>query len=321
MDGLLVVDKPAGPTSHEVVARVRRALGERRIGHTGTLDPAATGVLPLVLGRATRLARFLSASDKSYDAVLRLGLATGTQDAQGAAIGPRHDGPLPSREAIDRVLDSCRGTFMQQPPAYSAKKVAGERSYRAARRAEREGTALLALPAPVSVTARMIEIVSVDGDCVTLHVDCSAGFYVRALAHDLGEQLGVGAHLLSLRRTRSSDVALDQALALDAIECDPARGVRAVVPLSGMLPGLSSVTLTSEGVRHAVHGLDIGPADVERGEKGNGSRFRPVAKTTPVPFFPFFVQTRRSGRGSGGHRHSGRCIGAFAPCRCSDVTY
>ena len=266
MDGLLIVDKPAGPTSHDVVARVRRALGERRIGHTGTLDPAATGVLPLVLGRATRLARFLSASDKSYEAVVHLGVATDTNDAEGTPAGPSYQGLLPSREAIDRALDAFRGTFLQQPPAYSAKKVAGERSYRAARRAKREGTALPALPAlpaPVSVTTHAIDLIAFDGDRVTLRVDCSAGFYVRALAHDLGEQLGMGGHLFSLRRIRSGDVTLGQALALDAIEREPALGLRAVIPLSRMLPGLPSVTLTSEGVRRAVHGRDIGPADAQ----------------------------------------------------------
>ena len=138
MDGLLIVDKPAGPTSHDVVARVRRALGVRRIGHTGTLDPAATGVLPLVLGRATRLARFLSASDKAYEAVVHLGVATDTNDAEGAAAGPSYQGPLPSREVIDRALDAFRGTFLQQPPAYSAKKIDGQRSYRLARAASRQ---------------------------------------------------------------------------------------------------------------------------------------------------------------------------------------
>jgi predicted methyltransferase len=147
MDGLLIIDKPPGPTSHDVVARVRRALGERRIGHTGTLDPAATGVLPLVLGRATRLARFLSASDKSYEAVVRLGVATDTQDAEGAASGPRYEGPLPSHAMIDRALDSFRGTFLQQPPAFSAKKIDGERSYRTARRARQSASARSADPA------------------------------------------------------------------------------------------------------------------------------------------------------------------------------
>jgi tRNA pseudouridine55 synthase len=273
MDGLLIVDKPAGPTSHEVVARVRRVLGERRIGHTGTLDPAATGVLPLVLGRATRLARFLSAGDKAYEAVVHLGVATDTNDAEGRAAGPSHQGPLPSRDAIDRALDRFRGTFLQQPPAYSAKKIDGRRSYRLARAASRQlscsgaeaPAAVLALPAPVSVTAQAIDLIAFDGNRVTLRVECSAGFYVRALAHDLGECLGIGAHLLSLRRTRSGDVTLEQALTLDAIERDSACGVRSVIPLSRMLPELSSVTLTSGGVRHAVHGRDIGPADTHEG--------------------------------------------------------
>src|SRR5215204_4336886 len=181
MDGLLIIDKPSGPTSHEAVARVRRALGERRIGHTGTLDPGASGVLPLVLGRATRLARFLSASDKSYDAVVRLGVATDTQDAAGTALGPGHQGAWPSRDAIDRALDQFRGTFLQQPPAYSAKKVAGERSYRAARRAKRAGTGAAlsdavavpgpaALPAPVAVRTTALDLIAVDDELVTLRV-------------------------------------------------------------------------------------------------------------------------------------------------------
>jgi tRNA pseudouridine55 synthase len=135
----------------------------------------------------------------------------------------------------------------------------------------------------VSVTTQAIDLIAVEGDKVTLHVTCSAGFYVRALAHDLGERLGTGAHLRSLRRTRSGDATLDQALALDVIERDPAGGARAVIPLSQMLPGLSSVTLTSEGVRHAVHGRDLGPGDLEQG-------VRPLSAggTTEKGLYPFF---------------------------------
>jgi len=283
VDGLLVVDKPVGPTSHDVVARVRRALGERRIGHTGTLDPGASGVLPLVVGRATRLARFLSASDKSYDAVVRLGVATDTQDAAGTPLGPRHQGAWPSRDAIDRALDQFRGAFLQQPPAFSAKKVAGERSYRAARRAKRGATLPLpappALPAPVSVSTTALDLIAVDHELVTLRVDCSAGFYVRALAHDLGVALGTGAHLESLRRVRSGDLTLDSALTLDELERNPARSGEALVPLARMLPALSSVQLTDEGVRRATHGRDLGPGDIE---KGVGSLF---GETTSDPFF------------------------------------
>jgi len=283
MDGLLVVDKPAGPSSHDVVARARRALGEQRIGHTGTLDPAATGVLPLVLGRATRLARFLSAGDKAYEAVVHLGVATDTNDAQGRAAGPSYQGPLPSREAIDRALDAFRGTFLQQPPAYSAKKIDGQRSYRMAR-ARAHGRGCSPLPAPVSVTTRAIDLIAFDDGKITLRVECSAGFYVRALAHDLGEALHIGAHLSSLRRTRSGDVTLDQALALEAIERDPAGGIRAVVPLSRMLLGLSSVMLTSDGVRRAVHGRDLGPGDTEKG-------VRPLFAADPEKGpYPFFVR-------------------------------
>src|SRR5438445_3246982 len=250
MDGLLIVDKPAGPTSHDVVARMRRALREKRIGHTGTLDPAATGVLGLVLGRATRLAQFLTTSAKSYEAVVRFGFATDTGDAQGRATGPSRTTALPSRSEIDTALDVFRGTFLQQPPAFSAKKIDGKRSHKLARarirdarlepsRSSGPGTpAPPALPAPVSVTAHRLEIVGVEADCVTLRVDCSAGFSVRSLAHDLGERLGVGAHLASLRRTRSGDFGLDRAIDLDTAERHPDRAAAAVIPLADMLPGL-----------------------------------------------------------------------------------
>ena len=273
MDGLLVLDKPPGPTSHDVVARLRRVLGERRIGHTGTLDPAASGVLPLVLGRATRLARFLSAGDKGYEAVIRVGVATDTYDAEGAPLGPPHRGPMPSRNEIDRALDAFRGTFLQQPPAFSAKKIDGKRSHRLARARARDSadqhsstgagaSAPPALPAPVSVTAHAIEIVGLDGDTVTLRVDCSAGFYVRALAHDLGERLGTGAHLAALRRTSSGDFTLADALSFESAERNRDEACRAVVPLAHMLPRWSSVVLTDEGARRVAHGRDVGPDDI-----------------------------------------------------------
>jgi tRNA pseudouridine55 synthase len=279
MDGLLAVDKPSGPTSHDVVARMRRALGERRIGHTGTLDPLATGLLLLVLGKATRLAKFLSASDKSYDATVRFGFATDTADAHGQPLGPVIEHAAPSRDAIDAALEEFRGTFLQQPPAFSAKKIEGQRSYRLARNAR---SARLkpsryasnppdlsdlpdppALPAPVSVTAHAIRIVNLDGDRVTLSVDCSAGFYIRSLAHDLGQRLRVGAHLTALRRTRTGDFGLDRALPLDALERDPPAAEKALVPLSGALPSWPSVVLTANGVVRVGHGQDIRPIDHE----------------------------------------------------------
>jgi len=266
MDGLLVVDKPSGPTSHDVVARMRRTLHEKRIGHTGTLDPMATGLLLLVLGKATRLAKFLSASDKSYDAIVRFGFATDTADAQGRPVGPVVEHATPPRDAIDAALDAFRGTFLQQPPAYSAKKIDGQRSYTLARSARLEASpnpALPALPAPpafpapVSVTTYAIRIVNLEGDHVTLSVDCSAGFYIRSLAHDLGVRLGMGAHLTALRRTRIGDFMLDRALALDALEQNPAAAAQALVPLSGALASWPSVVLTTDGVVRVSHGQDV----------------------------------------------------------------
>jgi tRNA pseudouridine55 synthase len=278
MDGLLVVDKPAGPTSHDVVARVRRALAERRVGHTGTLDPAATGVLALVLGRATRLAQFLSGSSKSYEAVVRFGFATDTGDAQGRPVGPSVDSvggaAMPTREVIDEALSEFRGNFLQQPPAFSAKKVGGKRSHKLARARVRHGYAgadaiptgpvvavVPALPAPARVTVHRLEIVACDANSVTLTLDCSAGFYVRSLAHDLGERLGVGAHLAALRRTRVGDFSADGAISLDAVERNPAQAAAAVVSMAAMLPRLPGFTLTPDGVRRAMNGCELGPAD------------------------------------------------------------
>jgi tRNA pseudouridine55 synthase len=274
MDGLLVVDKPAGPTSHDVVARVRRALHEPRVGHTGTLDPAATGVLALVLGRATRLAQFLSGSSKSYDAVVRFGFATDTGDAQGRPVGGGDSAAMPSRDAVDAALSAFRGTFLQQPPAFSAKKVGGKRSHKLARARVRLGhtgadavpagpAAAIAdtLPAPARVTVHRLEIVEYDASSVTLTLDCSAGFYVRSLAHDLGARLGVGAHLAALRRTRAGDFSADAAISLDAIERDPAQAAASVVSMASMLPQLPVVALTPDGVRRAMNGCELGPAD------------------------------------------------------------
>jgi tRNA pseudouridine55 synthase len=264
MDGLLVVDKPLGPTSHDVVVRVRRAVREKRIGHTGTLDPMATGVLCLVLGRATRLAQFIAAGDKAYDAVIRFGFATDTRDAAGRVVDGSNSDRRPTREEIDAALEAFRGTFLQQPPVFSAKKIGGTRSHELARKrcqtvSDTVGGCLT--PAPVSVTARSIAIVDSDVDTVTLKVVCSAGFYVRSLAHDLGERLGVGAHLAALRRTRSGDFTLDQAVPLDVIEQDPERAASALVPLSEVLPGLPAFTLSAEGIKRAANGRELGPRD------------------------------------------------------------
>ncbi len=254
MDGLLVIDKPVGLTSHDVVARMRRVLGERRIGHTGTLDPNASGVLPLVIGRATRLAKFLSGGVKTYEAVVRLGVATDTYDAEGSPVGPAWTGPMPSRAEIERALDEFRGTFMQQPPAYSAKKIDGERSYNLARAARHDAAAM---PEPVQVTVHALDIVDVAGEDLTLRVTCSAGFYVRSLAHDLGRRLGTGAHLSALRRTVSSGLTLDDATPLEFAEQSREDAMEAMLPLESMLPQLAEVVLTDETLLRALHGRNI----------------------------------------------------------------
>ncbi len=273
MHGVLVIDKPSGPTSHDVVARVRRALGEKRIGHTGTLDPLATGVLALVVGRATRLAQFLTGDEKEYLATVRLGLATPTYDAEGLgpdfrlkpdATGPREEPGgadfrlKPDAAVIECALAQFRGTCLQTPPPYSAKKVAGVRAYRHAR--NQQAVELT----PVPVTVRALECVRYAGERLELHVACSSGFYVRTLAHDLGQRLGCGAHLEALRRTRSGQFRLDQALPLDRVESDPASGAARLVPMEDLLPGFPAAVLNEAGVRRVSHGNTVAAGHLAR---------------------------------------------------------
>jgi tRNA pseudouridine55 synthase len=249
VDGVLVVDKPAGPTSHDIVDRARRALGTRRVGHTGTLDPFATGVLVLCVGRATRLARFLAASDKTYRARVRLGFATTTDDLTGTALGPPHAEAV-GEGALGAALAALVGTFDQVPPAFSARQVAGRRLYELARR----GEAVARAATPVSVHA--IELVACEGDSLELELRCSAGTYVRALARDLGERLGTGAHLTALRRTHSGGFGLDQAVPGDGLDASAAARL---VPLRELLPELPAVTIGDEGRRAVGHGRELGP--------------------------------------------------------------
>ena len=265
MDGLLVIDKPTGPTSHDIVATARRVLGERRIGHTGTLDPLASGVLPLVVGRATRLAQFLTSNEKEYLAVFALGVTMDTGDRLGTPQGPVHDGPWPSAEAIDRALNPFRGTFLQQPPVYSAKKIDGHRSHRLARARARDtdpATRDVRRPMPVEVTTTAIEVTGVAGALVSLRIACSAGFYVRSLAADLGEALGVGGHLSELRRVRSGRLGLNQAVTLAALLASKRPEDVLLIGLDAMLPEMPAVVLTDDGLRRALHGQDVGPAHV-----------------------------------------------------------
>jgi tRNA pseudouridine55 synthase len=265
MNGLLVVDKPAGPTSHDIVAAMRRTLGESRIGHTGTLDPGASGVLPLVIGSATRLARFLSAHDKGYDASIRLGVETDTYDATGRAIGSAWTGTWPDRAEVERILNEFRGTFLQTPPAFSAKHVGGTRSHRLARHAAKDPARVAVVPEPGSVTVSRLEVVDCRDGIVTLTIECSAGFYVRALAHDLGARLKTGGHLAALRRTRSGRLTLAESVPFAAVAGQRDAAVAAITPLNEMLPDLPAIRLNASGVRYTTHGRDLGPSEFVAG--------------------------------------------------------
>jgi tRNA pseudouridine55 synthase len=251
--GVLVVDKPAGITSHDVVAVARRALNERGIGHTGTLDPMATGVLPLAIGKATRLVRFLVASDKDYDAVIRFGRATDTYDVTGTTTA---ETPMrPTRTAVEVGLMALGGTSDQMPPPYSAKKVGGHRAYALARRDE----PVELKPARVTVSRALLT--AFDDDTASVSLTCSAGFYVRSFAHELGRRLGVGACLESLRRTRSGEFTLAGAVPLDLLaSADPERLEAALVPPAALLQSFPAVCLTSQGIEWVAHGRDVGPA-------------------------------------------------------------
>jgi len=252
MDGVLVIDKPQGLTSHDVVAVVRRALHERRIGHTGTLDPLATGVLPLACGRATRLVRFFMSSDKEYDAIIRFGMSTDSYDITGEETA-RTD-RVPGREALEAALASLRGEYLQRPPVFSAKKVGGERAYARARRDE----AVALSPVPVRVPRA--EVVELTATSARIVIECSAGFYVRSFAHALGELVGSGACLESLRRTRSGEFTLRHAVELDRVVQSGPEVAERWIPMERLLPHLPVVRLGAEGRRRVSHGQSLGSA-------------------------------------------------------------
>jgi tRNA pseudouridine55 synthase len=238
VDGLLVIDKPGGMTSHDVVHRLRKITGERSIGHLGTLDPMATGVLPLLLGRFTRLAQFFSSSIKSYTGTIRFGFATDTYDAEGEIAGERVE-PALTLEQVRVAATRFRGEIVQMPPAFSAKKVAGVPAYKMARAGK-----------PVELKSCIIHISSFDITALAaaeaqFAITLSAGGYVRSVAHELGQDLGCGAHLSSLRRTQAGPFTLDQARRLEEFEAlagDVGALTRICVHPRALLPELPSVT-------------------------------------------------------------------------------
>ncbi|MBV9211438.1 MAG: tRNA pseudouridine(55) synthase TruB [Acidobacteria bacterium] len=275
MDGILIVDKPAGFTSHDVVARVRRLFQERRVGHTGTLDPFATGVLVVLVGRATRLAQFLSGAEKVYEAVIRFGYATETGDLTGA-VRPETRSQISSREftsdwdaeKIEQALSSLRGEIEQVPPMYSAKKLKGKKLYelaRAGEEVERKAVRVKVHEFKAVMTDSSFFKHEEDGTCMMpVRVRCSAGTYIRTLAESLGERLGVAAHLAKLRRTRAGEFSIEQALTLDELERLLHEG-RAreslLLPMQAALSHLSSILLTEGAARAARHGALVRAAE------------------------------------------------------------
>ena len=256
MDGVLLLDKPSGPTSHDVVARIRSIARERSVGHTGTLDPRATGLLPLVLGKATRLASILTGGDKVYEALIRLGVSTSTDDGDGT-VTDEFSGPLPDVTRVDEALTAFRGTFEQTPPAHSAKRIGGEKAYDLARR---EKPVVLR---PVTVTVRRLIRQPSEAGTVRLELTVTSGFYVRALARDLGQALACGAHLDALRRTGVGRFDVSQALPLaDAERLGPEVGRHLLTP-EDALSDLPSVTVTELGLKRAKHGNSLGPEHLE----------------------------------------------------------
>ena len=248
----MVVDKPERLTSHDVVNRVRRLAGTRRVGHLGTLDPLATGVLPLLIGRVTRLAQFFSTSEKKYDARMRFGWATDTYDRDGKPtsepVAPRF-----TRPELEAALAPFRGIFLQTPPSFSAKKVAGTPAYRLARKQ------IAVELRPVEVHVFRLDLLEFEGDTARLMVHCSAGTYLRSIAHDVGQKLGCGAFLEALRRTSSGDFTEAQAYTLEQLGSLAAEGAfgQAVIPASQLLPQFPNATVDALTVTQIRQGKDF----------------------------------------------------------------
>lgn len=219
-DGFLICDKPSGVTSFSMVSLMRRLTGVKRIGHAGTLDPLATGVLPIAVGQATRLIEFLDDESKTYVATIQLGAATDTYDADGD-VTHRGDASAVTRAVIESALPEFVGEITQTPPVYSALKVAGKPLYRYAR----EGLEVTVAPRTVRIEAVRVLAFDAPASQATIEVDCGKGTYIRSLAHDLGQRLGCGAHLSALRRTRSGGFTTDEAHAREAIEAAAAEGM------------------------------------------------------------------------------------------------
>jgi tRNA pseudouridine55 synthase len=242
MNAVLVVDKPAGMTSHDVVNRVRRLLSERSVGHLGTLDPMATGVLPLVAGRLTRLAQFYNGAEKTYEGEIRFGFATDTYDAEGETVGPVTSDVRLSLDELRTLAARFRGIIEQVPPAFSAKKIQGVAAYKLARRQHEVELK------PVQVDIKEFEIQAIEGDRARFRARVASGTYMRSVAHDLGKLLGVGAHLANLRRTSVAEFDIADARTLEELAAaSPGNGLEELfVHPRRLLPNMPAVTATED---------------------------------------------------------------------------
>jgi tRNA pseudouridine55 synthase len=252
VNGIVVVDKPADWTSHDVVAKFRGIAKTKSVGHLGTLDPIATGVLPLIVGNVTRLARFYTKADKTYAAVVRLGFATDTYDRAGKAVGPVCE-KLPELDAIERVLRAFTGPKAQMPPQYSAKKVGGRAAYESARRGVEVELK------PVNIEIYELRVEGYEAPDLRLTVRCSGGTYVRSIAHDLGATLGCGAHLQELRRIQSGDFGIEQSRTLAELQelVKEGRLADAFLPPGELLPGFPAVWVDSVTAGQIRQGRDF----------------------------------------------------------------
>jgi tRNA pseudouridine55 synthase len=261
--GVLIIDKPAGLTSHDVVAKARKLLGVRQVGHFGTLDPFATGVLPLSVGKATRFAQFYLKSRKAYDGAMRFGYATDTYDATGK---PTSDPVIPQLDwaKLERIFQEFTGRLMQTPPAFSAKRVAGRRAYELARRQKPVQLN------PVEVEIYALELLGIEGDRVHFAVECSGGTYVRALAHDIGQKVGCGAHLAQLRRTAVAEFKENRAVTLEQLESAVREGKLegCRVPLEALLPDCPELVVRGREEVSVRHGHTFELAQVLRPGRG-----------------------------------------------------
>ncbi|MCX8160407.1 MAG: tRNA pseudouridine(55) synthase TruB [Candidatus Saccharicenans sp.] len=281
MDGLIVVDKPAGLTSHDVVLKIRKALRVKRIGHAGTLDPLATGVLLVTVGQATRLFPYLSGMDKTYTGEIRLGQATDTYDSEGQPQGPESQA-FPAEKELLEVASSFVGEISQLPPPFSAKKINGQPAFKLARQGLRPELN------PVRVTVHRFLILDYSPPRVSFLVECSSGTYIRSLAHDLGQRLGCGAHLSALRRVAAGHYTEEEAVSLEKIEGLAREKAfdRFLIPLDRLLPDYPAIWLDEQGARAFAHGTGVGLRQVSRASLAAG-------RQQESPIFRVFSESSR----------------------------